>query len=73
MAAETKFALSNSWRSSAAIIGAMHLTITDSHFVLAMANLGSKIFETTLEVAIRTFIRHSVNSSVIHKSNFFRC
>jgi len=42
---ETKFSLSNSWRSSAAIIGAMQSTITNSHFVVAMANLGSKIFE----------------------------
>jgi len=41
---EAKFALSNSWRSSAAIIGAMQLTITDSHFVLAMADLGPKKF-----------------------------
>jgi len=54
---ETKFALSNSWLSSAAIIGTMQLTITDSHFVLAIANLGSKIFETSLEVAVRTFKR----------------
>jgi len=40
MVTETIFALSNSWHSSAAAIGAMHLTITDSHFVLAEANLG---------------------------------
>jgi len=44
MVTETKFALSKSWRSSAAMIGAMDLTITDSQFVLVMANLGSKIF-----------------------------
>jgi len=30
MVRETKFTLSNFWRRSAAIIGAMHLTITDS-------------------------------------------
>jgi len=51
---ERKFALSNFWRCSAEIIGAMELTITDSYFALAMANLGTKIFETSLEVAIRT-------------------
>jgi len=42
MVTETKFALSNVWRSSAAIIGAMQLTMTDLHFVHALANLGSK-------------------------------
>jgi len=31
----------------------MKLTITDSFFVLAMAHLGSKTFETSLEVVIR--------------------
>jgi len=70
---ETKFTLSKFWCSSAAIIGAKQLIITDSHFLLAMANLGSKFFETSLEVVIRTFERLSVNSSVIHKSSFFRC
>jgi len=38
---ETKFALFNSWRSSAANIRAMESTITDSHFVLAMGSFGS--------------------------------
>ena len=51
----------------------MQLKITDSYFVLAMANLGLKSFENGLEVAIRTFKRLSVNSSVIHRSYFFRC
>ena len=44
---ETKFTLSNSWRSSAAIIGAMQSRITNSHFVVATANLRSKFFETS--------------------------
>ena len=70
---ETKFTSSHSWCSSAAIIGAKQPTITDSHFVLAMANLGSKNFETSLEVAIRTIKRLSVNSSVTHKTSFSRC
>jgi len=51
----------------------MQLTIADSRFVLAMANSGSKFCETSLEVAIRTFKGLYVNSSVIHKSSFFRC
>ena len=42
-------------------------------FFNAMANLGSIFFKTSLGVAIRTFKRHSVNSSMIRKSNFFRC
>jgi len=42
---ETQFALSNSWHSSAAIIGAMQLTMTDLHFVHALASLGSKILK----------------------------
>jgi len=42
-----KFTLSNSWHSSAAIIVAMQATITNSHFVVAIANLGSKNFETS--------------------------
>ena len=42
---ETKFTLSKSWHSSAAIIGAMQLTTTDSHFVLERGNLGLKNFE----------------------------
>ena len=37
---ETKFSLSNSCCSSAAIIGAMQLTIIDAHVFFAMANLG---------------------------------
>ena len=47
---DDKFALLYSWRSSAAIIGAMQLTATDLHFVLAISNLGSKNFETSLKV-----------------------
>jgi len=48
--------LSNSWRSSAAITGEVkQLTIIDSHFFLAMSNLDLKIFESSLEVEIRTF------------------
>jgi len=42
---ETQFTLSNSWHSSAAIIGAMQLTMTDLHFVHALASLGSKILK----------------------------
>jgi len=34
MVTERKFALSDSWRSSATIIGATYLKITDSHFLL---------------------------------------
>jgi len=45
MVTETKFTLSNSWRSPAAIIGAMQLTITDSRFVLASANLVQNILK----------------------------
>jgi len=44
---ETKFTLSNSWRGSAAIIGAMQSRISHPHFVAATANLCSKIFETS--------------------------
>jgi len=62
-----------SWHSSAAIIGAMQLTTTDSHFVLEWGNLGLKNFEISWEVAIRTFERLSVNSSAVHKSSFFGC
>jgi len=42
---ETQFTLPNSCRNSAAIIGAMQLTITDLHFVHALANLGWKILK----------------------------
>jgi len=42
---ETQFTLSNSWRHSAAIIGAMQSTMTDLHFVHALENLGSEILK----------------------------
>jgi len=42
---EIKLTLSKYWHSSAATIEAMQLAITDSHFVLAMANLGLKFLK----------------------------
>jgi len=50
----------------------MQLTIIDSHSVLTMANLGSKIFKRA-ERLQSELLGMSVNSSVIRKSCLFRC
>ena len=49
----------------------MQLTSTDSHFVLELVSVGSKSFDTSLKMQLE-LLRMPMNSSVIHKSYFFR-
>jgi len=62
----------NSWPSSAAVIGAIQLTMTDLDFVHALENLGSEILKLAWRLQSE-LSKDFLNSGVIHKRNFFRC